>query len=834
MGAMRDRFLAAPALALLLVAACEPEGGAPDLMPILPVEARVNETLSVPLAVQNPDGRELRYRVSVDGPPLAAFESVTSVSGSPDRGELRWTPLASHVGDHELVVSIASPGGEVYDSERVIVHVSPSEDSAPVFLRPGAGGTHDLTRDPCVRFDVELRDDDTPTVDIRERSPLPERASLASEGPKSASFEWCPSGDQIAASERWTIELEADDGDHPPVPHDYVVVLRTGTTSGCPGSAPSVTLQTPLSGERLTSSSGYEVRARVTDDVGLRDAPLLYWSRTAPDDPANPDVTTFEQIVFEAGASPGDWTARIPSLGLAEGADAEVFYLVSATDNDDASGTACDHRTDSALVSFFAVGGAGGGELGQCSPCARSTECASGICVAAAGGARCLTSCAAGSACSAGTCGDVVSVEGATARACGGVAAVCGGGSGGCTDDSLEPNDSLSMPTMATEARYDDLRICGGSPDYFRIDGAFRDLVTVTVDGFAHADGDLDLRLLSPAGTIVASSASAMDRESASFCLGDGGRVFAQVLGYDGAENGYDLSITRMPEACCSDDDAEPDDTRATARRLSGPDFDGTVCPGDDDFVAITVGGASAIHVEILFDAEIGDLDLELQGPDGARIAISEGIGDTEAIDATLPAAGTYYVRVFGFSSDANTYVGEVTTTPITTCTATRECASGEVCDASACRSGVCTADAMCPAMHLCPTYGPASATRLCGATCTVNSECRTTEACKWFPEGRACAARGAGANGAACADAAACGGQRACMPWTGGYCARAGCRSNADCESGTFCVSVMGVSACVLECESDVERCREAEGYACDFVDDVAGTLHLACVPGS
>ncbi|UJR82211.1 PPC domain-containing protein [Sandaracinus amylolyticus] len=819
------------ALALVLLA-CEPDGDTPDLLPVLPVDARVSETLAIELPVRNDAGRELRYRVSIEGPPLAAFESVTSLSGSPGRGEFRWTPLASHVGRHELLFEITSPSGERYDGERVVVNVVPSEDSAPVFLRPGAGGTHDLMRDPCVRFDVEIRDDDTPAVEIRERAPLPEGALIVNEGAKSARFEWCPTGDQIAASERWTIELEADDGDHPPVPHDYVVVLRTGPTTGCPGAAPSITLVTPLEGERVTSSSGYEVRIRVTDDVGLRDAPLLYWSRTAPDDRASPDVTAFEQVVFDPNEG-GEWRARIPSLGLAEGADAEVFYLATATDNDDATGTACDHRTDSSVVAFFAVGGAStGGDLGQCSPCARSTECASGICVAAAGGARCLTSCAV-SACTVGTCGDAITIEGATRRACGDVAAVCGG-STGCTDDALEPNDTLETPTLASMTSYADLQICGGNSDFFRIDGAFRDLVTVTIDGFDHDAGDLDLRLLSPSGTIVASSASTMDRESASFCLGDTGRVFAQVLGYMNAQNAYDLSITRAPLACCSDDTFEPDDTRATARRLTTRDFEGTICPDDDDYVAFTVTGASAAHVEILFDAAIGDLDLELQGPDGARIAISEGTGDSEVIDASLPAAGTYYVRVHGFSTAANTYVGEVTTTPITTCTTTRACASGEVCDAGTCRSDACASDAMCPSSHLCPVYGPGSAARHCGATCTVNSDCRSTEACKWFAEGRACGVRGAGANGAACADATACGGQRACLAWPGGYCARAGCRTNADCESGTFCVTTSGVSACVLECESDVERCRDAEGYACDFVDDVGGTLHLACVPAS
>lgn len=830
---MDHSLLRAPSscVLVLLLAACE-SGGTTDLLPLTPQEVRVSETLAIALPVSNDAGRELRYRV--EGPELPGFESVTSLSGSPSGGEFRWTPLSSHVGTHELTFQITSTSGDVLDMERVIVEVVPSEDSAPVFLRPGAGGTHDLARDPCVRFDVEIRDDDSPSVDIRERSPMPEGALLVSGGPKSATFDWCPTGDQIAASERWTIELEADDLEHPAVPHDYIVVLRTGPTSGCPGAAPVITVLSPLTGERITSSSGYEVRVRVTDDVGLRDAPLLYWTTAAPDDPERPDVTSFDQVVFDP-ESGDEWRARIPSLGLAEGAEEDVYFLVTATDNDDASGTTCDHRTDAPLVSFLAAGGAGGGgDLGQCSACTRSSDCASGTCVAAAGGARCLTSCASGTACTAGSCGDTITVEGATRRACGPVATVCGGGTTTCTNDSREPNDSIATATVTTPAMstFTDLQICSGDSDYFRIDGAFRDLITVTVDGYSHAAGDLDLRLLSPSGAIVASSAGIMDSESASYCLGDGGRVFAQVFGYRTAQNGYDLRIERMPLACCSDDAGEPDDTRATARRITGTSFEGTVCPGDDDYIALTIAGASMVDVEILFDSGIGDLDLELQGPDGTRIRASTGVGDTEMISAMVSAAGTYYVRIYGFSMAANTYLGEVTVTPLTTCTSTSTCATGQVCDAGVCRSDTCTSTAMCPSMHVCPTYGPASAARHCGQTCTVNGDCRSTEACKWFPEGRACGIRGSGANGAACADATTCGGQRSCLPWSGGYCARAGCSTNSDCESGTFCVSHMGVSACVLECESDIGRCREAEGYTCDFVDDTGGTLHLACVP--
>ncbi len=817
------------------LASCTP-GEVPDLLPIPPREVRVSQTLTISLAVKNDAGRELRYRVA--DTMLPGFASVTSISGSPAAGEFRWTPLSSHVGRHELVFEITSASGELFDRERVIVEVLPSSDAAPVFLRPGAGGTHDLTRDPCVRFDIEIRDDDSLSVDIRARTALPGGATLQSSGPKSADFEWCPTRDQVAASERWTIELEANDGEHPSVPHDYVVVLRTGPNTGCPGMAPMITILAPLDGERVTSASGYEVRIQVTDDRGLRDPPLLYWSTTAPDDPADPDVTSFNQIVFTAGG--GDsWRARIPSLGLREGNEADVYFLVTATDNDDASGTACDHRADSLLITFYAVGGGNeGGHLDGCESCTRSSDCASGVCASAAGGPRCLSECMPANSCGAGSCTDIITTEGAIRRACGPVE-ICHPMMA-CIADSYEPNDSIATATVVTVATgapavFSDLQICSGDSDYFRIDGAFRDLVTVTVDGFSHTTGDLDLRLLSSEGTIVASSAGLTDHESAQYCLGDIGRVYAQVSGFRSAQNQYDLRIERMPMACCSDDSGEPDDNRATARPPVGTAFDGTICPEDDDFIAISVASASRLVVEIVFDSDLGDIDIELQNSAGERIAHSSGVGDSERIDTTVLVAGTYYLRIYGFSSAANIYAGEVLITPLSICSTTRECATGQVCAAGGtCQSDVCTRNDSCPSMHVCPTYGLSATTRHCGLTCGVNSDCRTNEACKWFPEGRACGLRGSNANGAACADATVCGGQRACMPWTNGYCARIGCRSNSDCETGTYCVAEGGMNVCVLECESDSDRCRSSEGYDCDVVADVSREIRFACVPRS
>jgi hypothetical protein len=777
--------------------------------------------------VTNPSGTAIRYRFE-PSVPIPALDSVASISGGPSGGELRWTPLASHVGTHELAIIIESGSGEEYDRTTALVEILPSSDAAPVFLAPGAGGTFDLARDPCVRFRVEIRDDDSPGVEIRARGELPAGATITPDGMKSADVSWCPSSDQIAASERWTIGLEADDGDHPPVPHDFVAVLRSGGGTGCDGAAPDVTITSPEGGGRVTSGTGYDVVVSATDDRGLREPPILYWSTETPSDPSRPDVTLFEQAIFESEG--GDtFRARVPSLGLAVGEQREVFFVVSATDNDDASGTGCDHRTDTLLSSFFAVGGEGG-SLPVCARCGASVECSSGLCAPSPGGARCVEACVGG-ACSGGlSCASVTTSEGGSTDACvgagGSVAAAC---SAVCVNDGAEPNDTVAAATRLTGSASG--QICGGDRDVFQISGASAmSQVTVVLDGFRSSEGDLDLRLLDGSGRILGSSAGVADTETVTYCAASTSSLYAEVFGFLDAQNAYDVSVTIDPGGCCVNDANEPDDSVGAARLVVGTDFEGTLCYDDDDYRAFDVTSARHVVITVVGDG-LAVVDIELYDAAGALVASSTDVGGTLTIDRML-ASGRYAVRVFGYMNEGDMYLGQITITPTgARCTATRDCAAGQVCSSGTCVPDDCTpGGASCPSMHLCPDPGPSTAASDCVASCLVNADCRSSEACKWFVGGRGCAERGAGALGASCTSFRDCGVQRTCVDWPGGFCTRAGCTRNSDCESGTYCADVGGVRACALDCSTDMTRCRS--GYSCRATADVVGTSRFVCAP--
>lgn len=805
-------------------------GSKPELAPLSSVSGRVNETIVVDLVVENGSG-DLSFDFM--GPELPGLRAT--VSGSAGGGTFRWTPLASHVGTHEFLIQLRR-GGSTIDEEPLVVTVSPSEDAAPVFVRPGAGGTFDLAREPCVRFDIEVRDDDTTDVTIAARGELPDGAGLFQDGPKSGAFDWCPTDAQIADSERWTIPIMADDGDHDPTELDYIAVLRTDAKPGCPGDPPVVNVIGPTEGQRVTSNIGYEVRASVSDDMGLRDAPLLFYTTSMPDDPSMPDVTTFEQLVF--GPDGSDWSARVPSLGLEDGQEQDVWILVSATDNDDATGASCDHRTDSALIQFTAVGGeGGGGALGNCDACTESTQCGTGLCANAAGGARCVPGCSGDGMCSVGSCGATSTVEGGVLAGCGPVADVCGGG-GACTDDSREDDDTSSAATTYS-GPISDGQICANDDDWFRVSVAAGTRVTATLGGFTHASGDLDLRIHDDDG-LVAASASTTDGEMTDHCFPEAGNAFVRVNGYSGAENNYTLTIDSTPDPgmCCTDDFSEENDTRETASNLTlsggSGDLDGTICPRDDDWYEFNVPTPSRIEITLLIDSAGEDLDLELRGPSNNFIASSRTTMPEESIDTMVSEPGLYAVRVDGWLDASSDYIGEVIVTEDAGCTTSSDCPIAEVCDAGTCESRVCSGSS-CPAMHICPDGGVTVWPSECGLQCTVNGDCRAGEACKRFWEGRYCGRTGAGQNGEACSKFWDCGGQRSCIPWPNGTCARAGCTSSSDCETGTYCVDGGdGYNVCAVSCVSSDDVCRLSEGYECSFENEIGRDpgSRFVCIP--
>lgn len=787
----------------------------------------VGETLRMPISVSGGGN----FTFGFEGPEdLPAFDRTASISGSASSGgEFRWTPLASHVGTHEVIIQLLD-GSDVLDSTPVVINVTSSTDAAPTFIRPGPGNAYDLAQDPCVRFDIEVRDDDSTSVDIEARTTLPDGAAVTQTDAKRAEFEWCPSDSQAGTAERWTIPLVASDGTHE-TPLDYIIVLRGETRDNCPGTGPNVTVISPADGGRLTSSSGWEVRADVTDDMDLRDAPLLFFTTSRPDDLARPDITEFEQLVMRPRS--GEWSARVPSFAGSEG-DSQTYYIVvSATDNDDPTGSACDHRTDSAVIEFEAVVGAGGGDLDECEPCSTNADCSEGRCAQTAGGGLCVSSCGDG-VCDNGSCGPTATTDGPVLAGCGPVEEICGGGRMCMGDDSREDDDTTSQATTFSSTITDG-EICENDPDYFRIPVSADERLTVRLFGFNHDDGDLDLELQNGAGTTLASSASTENEEVVVYCFGAATTAFARVFGYDGDINEYSLEVSSsFGSACCVPDVFEENNTRADAEPIAlSSSVAASVCPGDIDYFSFPVTAPVQLDITLNIVTSGQDLNVRLLSPSGTSLATSTARGSMETISRRVTETGTYTVAITGFQSDSSNYMLTVDASMTSGCASSLECPLNQVCnDEGTCASRDCQFTFSCPTGYGCPTPGPGEQSE-CGSPCASNGDCRALEACKWFPQGRFCARRGGGSDGETCSDFSDCAGQSSCLDWPGGLCARAGCTTNSDCASGTFCIedASTGDNVCAPNCSISDDQCRFS-GYECDLLSTLGGSIEFVCIP--
>ena len=835
------------AILLLLPASCGESDQRPDLLPLRPASVAVGDTLRLALHVNNPSGLKLSYEVT---PPegMPAFESVSSLVGTPEGGEFLWTPLSSHEGPHELTFTIRSSAGD--DSEAVVVTVTANEAAAPIFLRPGAGGTFDTSKTPCVRFAVEVKDDDSSEVAIRPARPLPDGALLEREGPKRARFKWCPTSAQSERTQRWTIAMEADDGEHEPTRHDYVVVLRTPARAGCPGHAPTVGVLSPGDGQVVESSAGYPVLISATDDKGIREAPLLYYTTEEPPSLTTVDVTTMKQVLFEPAAdgAPDHYRAQVPPLALDPTEQRTVWFFVSVTDNDDESGTLCDHRTDTPVLSFLAR--LAFEKAKQCELCTASATCQSGLCVAWRDGGRCFGRC---SGCPPSVCHSVTSVEGRATGACGDLATACGlqkedpepGGPDGesCLTDAHEPNDTpdLATPLLSAPATEAGLggTVCPNDEDLYRVSTDEDSRVDVTVGEF-EVDHDLDIELLDAAGEVLVRSASLEMPETASVCLKAGHEIFIRVFPFiSSSGTPYRVDVMRAPEACCVNDEHEPDNVLETARApAEDGTFEGTICPHDRDYIRVVAPVEQTMKATLAFEGE-GDLDLILEGPNGV-LSMAAGSGTSETLFFLLPEPGTYGLVVQPFGDFAADYAGRVVLGIDAGCSRTGDCPTKMVCNEGSCQIDICDPDLACPSGHSCAATGMplAGKHQLCLADCLTDFDCRNTQGyrCKWLVEGRRCAVAGTAQAGEGCDDFEDCAGDLGCaMEWPHGTCTRIGCVNNLDCGPDAFCMNdpyTPGRTACLRRCGDGFPACRVAESYSCVSTIDRDQNLQTGCLP--
>lgn len=322
---------------------------APVLQPVAsPQTAFVGTRLEITLLAYDADGDKLTFAYRTTGPSLGSRARIVPLV---DRAIFSWTPGANDVGEHHI--DFTASDGKTSDTQTVTVNVKPGTTTAtaPLFRRPlGFGTTLDLGKEACVDVDILVEDPDTLSVRISQE-PTIEGSTLTSVGGLAALFHWCPDESQQKQLQH-LLRLWADDGDNPPVSKDFMIVLHTPLPQQCPGQPPQIVHSAPAA---VTTNDELALEATVTDDKGLKAAPVVYHSTSAPADPNNIDLSTLQQIEMTQ-KSPGFYQASLPNpvKGLAPGSKRTLYYLIVAEDDDDTAGP-CDHRTQAPQTGTYQV-----------------------------------------------------------------------------------------------------------------------------------------------------------------------------------------------------------------------------------------------------------------------------------------------------------------------------------------------------------------------------------------------------------------------------------------------------------------------------------------------
>jgi Bacterial pre-peptidase C-terminal domain len=464
-------------------------------------------------------------------------------------------------------------------------------------------------------------------------------------------------------------------------------VLRGGSGTSCPGTAPVIS-HTP---QNVSSILDLTLNAAITDDKGIKDAPLFYYSTTQPATP--PDLSRMTLITttpVSGDPKNGVYAAHVknPVAQMAAGSRQTLYYVFVADDNDDTTGS-CDHSTISQVYTMT-VTSTGTASLPACAPCSSDAQCGAGnecVRMGAAGASYCLEACSA--SCAAGyTCStsQLPSVDGKMGLECVPDSGSCEMTTSSCADDTWEVNDTRSdashNPVLAPDLY--DLVSCPSTTSATRANDDWYKIVVpsdqrVDLELAGGPETDLDLHLYHSDGTVIAASTSFESDEEISTCL-TAGTYYVKVNGFGSARNEYLLSYDSSAESCsavCTDDAHEADDSASQARATTYPNFSSTgntICPDNDDWYKVPLYTGEVLTVDLAFtqSTDAQDLDLHLyknnvdltpcDTSDVSTCTPEHGQGGVSNEHTTFTApsgcdAGCdYYVVVRGYDHSSNTY----------------------------------------------------------------------------------------------------------------------------------------------------------------------------------
>lgn len=219
--------------------------------------------------------------------------------------------------------------------------------------------------------------------------------------------------------------------------------------------------------------------------------------------------------------------------------------------------------------------------------------------------------------------------------------------------DTYEPNGTIAQAYAVTSGTtYNSYLASAADIDYYKLTTTAAGTINVTLSNLA---GDYDLYLVNSSGTTLAKSEnSSTTSETINYSASAAGTYYIKVSGYNGAystSKAYALKPTFTGGYSGSGDLYEPNNTTAQAYVIaSGTSYSSYIYTSTDvDYYKFTVSTAKSISINLTTLPK--DYDLYLYNSAGTLVAKSENGSTTSESITYSAAAGTYYVKVSGYSS---------------------------------------------------------------------------------------------------------------------------------------------------------------------------------------
>ncbi len=222
-------------------------------------------------------------------------------------------------------------------------------------------------------------------------------------------------------------------------------------------------------------------------------------------------------------------------------------------------------------------------------------------------------------------------------------------------DDGLEENDNRAQARLLEPDTYPDLVVLPRDPDWYAVEVCHDGSLEVLVE-FLQVHGNLDLQVLDEAGEVLAEALTEDDNELIGLDRLRGGVYFVRVFGPGGETNRY--ALTLAVDCLPNDDRFEENDAQDAARPLEPGLYEGlVVLSDDDDWYTVDVCDGATLEVALGFWHEDGDLDVSVLDEAGDVVDSATSADDNEVLLLSDLGAGTYAIRVYGFSGAWNRYV---------------------------------------------------------------------------------------------------------------------------------------------------------------------------------